>query len=385
MPATIRAIGAVPGVRPDAQAIRDHLRVLFGEDGGDAPGYLNAFCLPSRKVLTVAGDAIFGELPDRMAARADTEDVYIEQGLQERPPPAGNRGTKAGVLALAGFWFDLDEAGPNHKSALLPATRDESLDFLASLPLAPTLVNASGGGLQVYWCFREMQVCPTSAERAALDSLSARFQAGIIARGRRRGWTLDNTADLSRVLRPAGTLNHKRGGRALVRTLYSPSQRAMYAAARANATKADAGRMRHFSNTKNDVAGIITAPQAARYDLPALMAMATAAVPAVPPPTGAAPRRVATSVSVQAMRDLVQQLHAGVQVHDAVKSLAFRYLEGGMLDGQAVETIRGLLLAAPWRKGDRARWDERYHDVPRAVRTAREKISGRGPALRVTP
>jgi ParB-like chromosome segregation protein Spo0J len=51
----------------------------------------------------------------------------------------------------------------------------------------------------------------------------------------------------------------------LLRTHYTPSQRAMFAAKRANATRADAGRLAHKNgNAELRVAGVVTAEEAAR-------------------------------------------------------------------------------------------------------------------------
>jgi hypothetical protein len=73
--------------------------------------------------------------------------------------------------------------------------------------------------------------------------------------------------------------------------------------------------------------------------------------------------------------DLVRQLMSGEAMHAPIAALAFRYLLGGMNDGMAVLTLRGLMDAIPTSaRGEAGRWEGHYGDVPRAVRTAREKI-----------
>lgn len=196
---------------PDPAAVRNHLRLLFGSDGGDAPGYLVVWTRSDLRTRCFAGDDLFGETPERIAALARTDDVYIGMGLQRAIPPHGGRGKADTVLALPGAWLDLDVMGPGHASdRQYPATRDEAYAFLGELPLAPSYVLDSGGGLQVHWLFRDLQVLATDADRAIALRLLRRVQAAILARGRQHGWTIDSTtADLARVLRPAGTLNWK--------------------------------------------------------------------------------------------------------------------------------------------------------------------------------
>lgn len=73
--------------------------------------------------------------------------------------------------------------------------------------------------------------------------------------------------------------------------------------------------------------------------------------------------------------ELVRQLMTGEAMHAPLCALAFRYLLGGMSDAVAVTTLRGMLEAIPAAaRGEPGRWDSHYRDVPRTVRSAREKI-----------
>ncbi|MGI8783375.1 MAG: hypothetical protein ACR2L2_06975 [Acidobacteriota bacterium] len=208
----------------NAAEVSNHLRVLYGSDGGDAPGCLAVFTLPDRKTRVVPGDELFGETPAMIASLAETQNVYIGLSLLKAAPAAG-RGTAEDTLATPGQWFDLDVHGPNHKQTDLPMTRDEAFDFIVSLDMQPTLVVDSGGGLQVYWLYDELQVFGSDRDRNSASTLNNRVQAGIIARGAARGWRLDNTSDLARILRPAGTCNWKSGDAVPVRTVYRSDAR----------------------------------------------------------------------------------------------------------------------------------------------------------------
>lgn len=70
----------------------------------------------------------------------------------------------------------------------------------------------SGFGLQVYWLFKEPLVIESDEDRVQAKSLSVRFQLLLRQMAKTRGWTIDPTADLCRLLRVPGTFNRKLAG-----------------------------------------------------------------------------------------------------------------------------------------------------------------------------
>ena len=105
--------------------------------------------------------------------------------------------------------MDVDFGMDGHKSANNPPTEADALGLIDAAPLPPTLVLHSGHGLQVWWLLREVFAIETPDERAFLRGISDRNQAAVKALARERGWSLDATADLSRLYRADGTLNLK--------------------------------------------------------------------------------------------------------------------------------------------------------------------------------
>ena len=104
-----------------------------------------------------------------------------------------------------------------------------------------------------------------------------------------------------------------------------------------------------------------------------------------PSPTPGTPSD-AGSGEARRMADLVREVLTGRDYHAPLVSLAMRYLKAGMADGQAVETLRGVMQAVPEPARDdkegtvqAGRWQARYDDIPRAVSTARGKL-GASPA-----
>jgi hypothetical protein len=72
---------------------------------------------------------------------------------------------------------------------------------------------------------RSLWILDTPTERDAAALLLRRFQRIIQAQAAPYGWKVDSTADLARVLRPAGTLNHKSGHPKLVTILHEDAIR----------------------------------------------------------------------------------------------------------------------------------------------------------------
>lgn len=79
--------------------------------------------------------------------------------------------------------------------------------------------------------------------------------------------------------------------------------------------------------------------------------------------------------------ELIREIMTGGDYHAPITALAMRYLKGGMADAQAILTLRGVMNAVPkdlrdmkGKTKEPGRWRARYGDIPRAVRTAREKL-----------
>ncbi len=160
----------------------------------------------------------------RLAARyRQSRHVYFGVALQDRrlaldaaarkrggsPRLETVRGSTGSAVVLPGVWIDLDFAGDGHRSDDLPPTREDALGLLEAVPLEPSIVVATGGGFHVYWVFEEPWILDTDESCAQAEGLVRRVQDAVRERARRRGWKVDSTADLARVLRLPGTLNHK--------------------------------------------------------------------------------------------------------------------------------------------------------------------------------
>ena len=155
-----------------------------------------------------ASDLYFGVcLQDLGAAQAERLRRSGQNGMEFA------RGYAATASVVPGVWLDLDVAGDGHEKRGLPASQEDAYHILSGLPLDPSMVVATGGGFHVYWLFREPWELETSDERDRASSIVRGWQGLAINVAAELGFTVDSTHDLSRVLRPVGTVNHKYGSK----------------------------------------------------------------------------------------------------------------------------------------------------------------------------
>ena len=199
--------------------------ILLGQLRGDA--ILNICLKTKEKGLRTSSfkasdrEAIL-TLVDRSKALFD---IYFEVCLQDLPPELGKRGQTIEKTRMIATWFDLDIAGQSHTSALYPRNQEEALEFLQALPLQPSIIIHSGNGLHSYWLLDSPWHFNTPEDNVKAQGLSRGFQRFIIGKGAERGWKLDNTSDLARLLRVPETFNHKSDPPKLVEFIHCEDKR----------------------------------------------------------------------------------------------------------------------------------------------------------------
>jgi hypothetical protein len=191
------------------------LRSVFG---GQDYGFVALFNKPSKRsrFIPLSSEGWYNEAAKNAMAAREKENVYFAIGVQGQQPHGG-RGKEADVIALPGLWADIDVLGPNHAATSLPPTMDDAWSIIRAVPFRPTVVVYSGGGLQSHWLFREPMETATEKDRLAAKRLSRGFQGLLAGVASRNGWSIDNTADLCRLLRVPGTYNRKQEAPVLVR------------------------------------------------------------------------------------------------------------------------------------------------------------------------
>lgn len=193
----------------------EFLQALWGED--DLPGSLVIWSSNTKRSTWCTDLEAAAKVADRLAA---SENAFVGMALQnwelaeKRKPGAtksNTRGSEHSVVALPGFWMDIDVCGDGHKEDALPTSIDEAIALAYSLALPPTMIIHTGGGIHCHFLFKEPWELEEDEEREVAKQMLTRLQYTIQMAAKEKGWAVDSTYDLARVLRPAGTFNHKTG------------------------------------------------------------------------------------------------------------------------------------------------------------------------------
>jgi hypothetical protein len=147
--------------------------------------------------------------------KAAQYNTYVGMGLRQGTCRPVGRGSSDDVGAIGGLWVELDHAGGVHTATNLP-TPFQLMKFIESLPFQFSLLIDSTGGFHGHVLFKELWILDSPTERAAAALLLRRLQRTVQIGASARAWKVDSTADLARVLRPAGTFNYKSGTPQLV-------------------------------------------------------------------------------------------------------------------------------------------------------------------------
>lgn len=141
---------------------------------------------------------------------ADGMDVYVAVSVTGTRGKANERIASANSTGIVGLWADIDIADPDvHKKWNLPPDEKSARELLADAGLPPSLLVHSGHGLQAWWLFAEFWAFDTEQDRQRAATLAQRWNSTLRIRAAKKGWTVDSTFDLARVMRVPGTMNRK--------------------------------------------------------------------------------------------------------------------------------------------------------------------------------
>ena len=136
--------------------------------------------------------------------------VYLGCGLSPEDYGERRRCPKNKIIAIPGFWADIDAAGEGHAAnKTYPESKDQGLNLLSEFEDPPTLVVDSGNGLQAWWLFEDPWIFDNPEQLAHAEKLSNSFGSRLSGHFKKRGFDIDSVFDLSRVLRLPGTKNVK--------------------------------------------------------------------------------------------------------------------------------------------------------------------------------
>ncbi len=112
------------------------------------------------------------------------------------------------VLYAPALWADIDVVSAHHSKENLPPSENAAYALLMdAMPLAPSCIVSTGGGLHAYWFLNELWSLEDDADRVRFASIVKGWQAMLRTAMRKHGWDLDATHDLARIMRVPGTWN----------------------------------------------------------------------------------------------------------------------------------------------------------------------------------
>lgn len=151
----------------------------------------------------------WGEAASVARIHADRTDVYVGCGLSPHDNGPTKRCEANDIIAIPGLWADVDIQGEAHKSTRLPPDTESALALIADMPRPASAIVHSGHGLQPWCLFDRPWVLNSEEDRQHAARLLADWQGHLRKLASVRGWNLDATHDLARVLRLPGTTNRK--------------------------------------------------------------------------------------------------------------------------------------------------------------------------------
>lgn len=149
-------------------------------------------------------------------------DIYISMAFARSP--CGSRMSKPAADGIQHLWVEIDPEKLGTPGN--PVAIDAIIELLRSSSLPPSRIVRSGGGLHVYWQLTDAVEFSSGVEKTAVEAIITGWEAEIHRRlSRAFGGKADSVGDLARVLRVAGTHNHKYDPPRLVTTCYEDTVR----------------------------------------------------------------------------------------------------------------------------------------------------------------
>lgn len=188
--------------------IREWLERLYAK----SPGYfgITAFAYGRPRKTQWFSTSQLDKAARQIEIYSERVDTYLSVGTHSEKQET--RGGESTIISIPGFWGDLDIGEIGHKPAGLPNPPNETaaLSIIDGLP-EPSMLMHSGGGLQAFWLFDQPWILDTSEEKAKAKKAVQEWANLLEDRGKTLGFHVDKVADLARILRVPGSINHKEG------------------------------------------------------------------------------------------------------------------------------------------------------------------------------
>lgn len=139
----------------------------------------------------------------------DEYDIYVGVGLAPEKIDKNSRCKSSDIIGIPGFWLDVDIEHEAHDSdKTYPPDVATAKQLVEETKVKPTYYIDSGHGLHVWWLFGDVEFL-TSDNRQYVQDLSKAWTQTHLANFGEKGYDIDATFDLARLMRIPGTTNHK--------------------------------------------------------------------------------------------------------------------------------------------------------------------------------
>ena len=155
--------------------------------------------------------------------------VYYNLALHKADIGTSKRGTWENAAAHFGLYFDIDvknDVSAHKKENLVPDVETALAMFReAFVGMKPSYVVDSGFGVHIYCLMHDIIVFREAIDvynhQLALERAHQRMREVMD----KHGYALDSVQDITRILRPVGTINHKGGGQKAVTVIRRSAER----------------------------------------------------------------------------------------------------------------------------------------------------------------
>lgn len=171
--------------------------------------FISLFTLPGEGVSWHASAESASTILDQPSGLNTYFGVALHDRERARAVSTKSRGTAQTSGMIGGLWGDIDIIGPGHAATNLPLNEEEALWLISKMALPPSAIVRSGGGLQPWWFFKEPWVFESDKDRSEAAALAASWIGTMQSHAAYKGWKVDSTKDLARVLRLPGSWNCK--------------------------------------------------------------------------------------------------------------------------------------------------------------------------------
>lgn len=136
-------------------------------------------------------------------------DMYVGCGVSPKDFGEKRRCIASDISGIPAVWLDIDILDPAHKKPNLPENAEIAKTIIEAFPLKPTMVVHSGHGFQCWWVFDKFIAFTKPEFRTEISEFVHKFVWSMRDVARAKGYDLDMTFDLARVMRVPGSKNWK--------------------------------------------------------------------------------------------------------------------------------------------------------------------------------